>query len=171
MMFSRREAHCAHGQFDLDFLKTSHSQRGPEAFRIAHRMHTVKTQQPALPPGFSTRRISLRAATLSGMNIKPIWQNITSKTASSKGRLWASHSRQSIAGDIPLVSLRARLSMSGLISTLVTEPFGPTLSAATRVSTPVPQATSRTRSPAWSFACASTHGAYASITAGTKISW
>ena len=42
---------------------------------------------------------------------------------------------------------RATFNMPGLRSTAATEPLGPTRAAATRATTPVPQATSTTRSP------------------------
>jgi hypothetical protein len=61
--------------------------------------------------------------------------------------------------------------MSGAMSTPVTEPVGPTCSAAARVTTPVPQATSRTRSPGCSAAVRRSSAATGVAIEGTKKLW
>jgi acetoin utilization deacetylase AcuC-like enzyme len=119
------------------------------------------------PPDAATRRISARAPARSGMNIKPIWHSTTSYDSSGKGSEVASPTCQSIAGSTGAAVDVATSIMSGARSMAVTAPSGPTRSAARRATTPVPQATSSTRSPGRMSAAASRPEATGVAMAGT----
>ena len=98
------------------------------------------------PRSANTRCISETAAALLGMNCKPCWQMTQSKVASANGMSVALPTRHSIAAAVSREA-RARASMPALRSKPTTCPAEPILFAASRVTTPVPHATSSTRSP------------------------
>jgi hypothetical protein len=102
------------------------------------------------------------------MNMSPIWQVTTSKASSGKARAAAAPTCQSMAGSLGAGAPRATSIISGATSTAVTVPVGPTRSAARRAITPVPQATSSTRSPGRRAAAASRSADTGAPMAGTK---
>ena len=119
------------------------------------------------PPGASTRRISARAPARFSMNIRPIWHRTTSVVASGRGSAAASATCHSMGAPEDGVAVATSI-MSGATSTPVTVPVGPTCSAASRVTAPVPQAMSATRSPARSPAVRSRSPETGVAMAGTK---
>src|SRR5688572_23558417 len=96
--------------------------------------------------------------------MRPNWLTTASNASASNGRLPASPWRHTISG----LSRLATASIPGLRSRPVTLPAGPTRPLAARATTPVPQATSSTRSPALSLAAAHTRGAHSWKRAGTN---
>ena len=125
------------------------------------------TRAASRPPGASTLAISASAAGRSGKNCRPAWQQTTWK-------LWAGNGiRPALACTHPVGApvtgrLPATANMPGLRSSPATRPPGPTRSAASRATTPVPQATSSTRSPTAGVAEPSSRGAHAAKIAGTR---
>ncbi len=99
---------------------------------------------PIRPPGFSTRAISPAARLWSGANMQPKVETTTSKLWSSNGISWASPSTNSSSTPASPARRRASSNSSGVMSRPVTSPPA---TAAGIAALPVPQATSRTRSP------------------------
>ncbi len=97
-----------------------------------------------IPSSLMARAISASALLGSEKNISAAWQRTTSNDRARNGRPDASPSRHSISGR----RRSATASIAGFRSRPTTDPLTPTRSAAMRATTPVPHATSRTRSPA-----------------------
>jgi hypothetical protein len=100
--------------------------------------HTITATRP---PGTSTLAISASAPDGSGKNCKRSWQQTTSKLPSENGNRPAVACTYPI-GEPPTGRPRATASMPGLRSKPTTRPSAPTRPAASRATTPVPQATS-----------------------------
>jgi hypothetical protein len=122
------------------------------------------------PPGASTLAISARAAGRSGKYWRPSWQQTTSKLRSGNGMRTALACTHPI-GAPATGSPEATASIPGLRSRPATWPSGPTRSAASLATTPVPQAASSARSPAAGAARATTRGAHGPKIAGTSSRW
>ncbi|MCY1218046.1 hypothetical protein D9M72_299790 [compost metagenome] len=102
-----------------------------------------QTLKISVPPGTSTRRASAKARPLSGKNITPNWQATMSKLASANGSAMASASRQCTGRLVPACSARASIGALRSVATIrVSAGSRPAIS---RVSTPVPAASSSTR--------------------------
>src|SRR6266566_4471628 len=100
------------------------------------------------PPGVSTRKISAKTASLSGIRSITRFEITTSKLASGNGSCSASLSPNStFAAPISAAAVRAFVSISGVMSIPVTWPCSPTICAATSESVPAPEPMSSTRSP------------------------
>ena len=130
-----------------------------------------QTMSPSRPPGTSTRCISASAADRSGKNCSPSWQHTTSNEPSASGIATALPSRHTMGAPVaagPAALAAATASMPGFRSKPTTPPVRPNRCEANRATTPVPQATSRTRSPGFGSASATTSGAHGANIAGTS---
>ena len=73
----------------------------------------VQLASPIFPPDFTTRSISLAAASWSGVNITPKVDTTTSKLSLGNGSASASASRNSMSSRSAAARSRARSSNSG----------------------------------------------------------
>ena len=116
------------------------------------RSATARPTRPApmRPPGRSTRRISRSACSGSGMYIRPSAHSATSKPASGRSSCSASmRAKRDVAtGRAPCARCRAASTIaSGQVDAQHARRPAPTARAAASATSPVPQATSSTRSP------------------------
>ncbi|MCG3775159.1 MAG: hypothetical protein JW395_1988 [Nitrospira sp.] len=120
---------------------------------------SAKSLTATRPPGFNTRAISAHTCSLSGDKLITQFDITTSTDASDTGRCSISPSRNSTLSS-PVRSLyvtvfrRALPNISGVMSTPITLPVGPTLRPAINTSNPPPLPKSSTVSPAFSPATA-----------------
>ena len=100
------------------------------------------------PPGLRMRAISLNTTALSGTRLITQLLVMASTVPSSTGSFSSRPSRNSTFVTPAFAALRrARASISGVISTPMTLPVGPTVSEARKTSIPAPEPRSTTVSP------------------------
>jgi hypothetical protein len=115
--------------------------------------HTAAT---ARPPGASTRCIAASARSGSGTYISPSAQSTTSKDPSGRSSDSASIRRKrAFSTPRAAATVAASCVIRSEMSVPTTDPDPPTASAAGKETSPVPQATSSTRSPGRSAAISS----------------